>query len=113
MTTAYYDLVNSTALLLVELTAYALRAEELRDLAEGLYDSYHRLAENVVRILLEASERDLRIPLEEVARLAVAGLNGVVLSYLVHGDRGRSRRDIENLVDSLTAVAVGALDPAR
>ena len=93
----------STALLLVELTAYALRHEQLRDLAEGLYDSYQRLAEDVVRILLAASDRELRIPLEEVARLAVAGLNGVVLSFLVHGDHDRSRRDVENLVASLTA----------
>jgi AcrR family transcriptional regulator len=97
----------STALLLVELTAYALRHDELRDLAEGLYDNYQRLAEDVVGILIAASDRELRIPLEEVARLAVAGLNGVVLSYLVHGDRDRSRRDLENLVASLTAVAVG------
>lgn len=103
----------STALLLVELTAYALRDDELRDLAGGLYDSYHGLAEDVVRILLTRSDRELRIPLEEVARLAVAGLNGVVLSFLVHRDRGRSRRDVENLVDSLTAVAVGALDAPR
>ena len=99
----------STALLLVELTAYALRHEELRDLAEGLYDSYQRLAEDVVRILLAASDRELQIPLEEVARLAVAGLNGVVLSYLVHGDRDRSRRDLENLVASLTAIGVGTV----
>ena len=99
----------STALLLVELTAYALRHEQLRDLAEGLYDSYHRLAEDVVGTWIAASDRELRIPLEEVARLAVAGLNGVVLSYLVHGDRDRSRRDLENLVASLTAVAVGPI----
>jgi AcrR family transcriptional regulator len=97
----------STALLLVELTAYALRHDELRDLAEGLYDNYQRLAEDVVGALIAASDRELRIPLEEVARLAVAGLNGVVLSYLVHGHRDRSRRDLENLVASLTAVAVG------
>jgi hypothetical protein len=91
----------STALLLVELIAYALPDDELRDLAEGLYDSYQGLAEHVVRILVTRSGRELRIPLEEVARLAVAGLNGVVLSFLVHGDQGRSRRDIENLVDLL------------
>jgi AcrR family transcriptional regulator len=99
----------STALLLVELTAYALRHDELRDLAEGLYDTYQRLAENVVQVLLENSDRELRIPVEEVARLAVAGLNGVVLSFLVHGDRDRARRDVENLVDSLTATAVGTI----
>jgi AcrR family transcriptional regulator len=99
----------STALLLVELTAYALRHDELRDLAEGLYDNYQRLAEDVVGALIAASDRELRIPLEEVARLAVAGLNGVVLSYLVHGDRDRSRRDLENLVASLTAVGVGTV----
>ena len=97
----------STALLLVELTAYALRDPDLRDLAEGLYDSYHRLAENAVGVLVERSGEALRIPVEQVARLVVAGLNGLALDFLVHGDRERSRRDLENLVDSLTAVAVG------
>jgi AcrR family transcriptional regulator len=97
----------ATALLLVELTACALRDPDLRDLAQGLYASYHRLAEDSVAVLVERSDRELRVPLDEVARLVVAGMNGLVLSFLVHGDRARSRRDLENLVDSLTAVAVG------
>jgi AcrR family transcriptional regulator len=100
---------SATALLLIELTAYALRDPDLRDLAEGLHGSYHRLAENAVGVLVERSDAELRIPVEEVARLAVGGLNGLVLSFLVHGDRERSRRDLENLVDSLTLVAVGAV----
>jgi AcrR family transcriptional regulator len=107
---AVWDVVEadrSTALLLVELTAYALRDPDLRDLAEGLYDSYQQLAENAVGVLVERSNQELRIPVDQVARLVVAGLNGLVLSFLVHGDRERSRRDLENLVDSLTAVAVG------
>jgi AcrR family transcriptional regulator len=97
----------STALLLVELTAYALRDPDLRDLAKGLHDSYQRLAENAVGVLVERSDQELRIPVEQVARLVVSGLNGLVLSFLVHGDREQSRRDLENLVDSLTAIAVG------
>jgi AcrR family transcriptional regulator len=99
----------STALLLVELTAHALRDDELRDLAEGLYDNYQRLAEDAVRTLLARSERGPRIPLEEIARLSVAGLNGLVLSFLVHRDRDRSKRDLANLIDSLVAVAVGTV----
>src|SRR5262245_21963583 len=112
---AAWDLAETdaaTALLLVELTTYALRDPELRDLAVGLYASYQRLAEDAIRTLLERSEYgygDLRVPLEEVARLAVGGFNGLVLSYLVHGDRERSRRDIQNLVESLVAIAVGEL----
>jgi AcrR family transcriptional regulator len=107
---AVWDIVaadTSTALLLVELTTTALRDPDLRDLADGLYDSYHRLAENAVRTIVERSRRELRIPVEEVARLAVGGLNGLVLSYLVHRDGDRARRDIENLGYALTAVAVG------
>jgi AcrR family transcriptional regulator len=100
---------RSTALLLVELTTYALRDDDLRDLAVDLYESYQRLAEDTVRTLVERSDRELRVPLEEVARLAVAGFNGVVMSYLVQGDREKSRRDLANLADSLTAVAVGEL----
>src|SRR3954453_21107704 len=107
---AVWDIVeadSATALLLVELTTYALRDPELRDLAEGLYDSYHRLAEDAVRTLVERSDEELRIPIEEVARVVVAGLNGLVLSFLVHGDRDGARRDVVTLVASLTAVAVG------
>src|SRR4051795_2458047 len=110
---AAWDLAEtdaSTALLLVELTTYALRHPELRDLAVGLYDSYHRLAEDAIGTLLDRSEygpEDLRVPLDETARLAVAGFNGVVMSFLVHGDRERSRRDLQNLVDGLVVITVG------
>lgn len=98
---------SSTALLLVELTTTALRDPDLRDLAEGLYDSYHRLAEDAARTIVERSDRELRVSVEEVARLAVGGLNGIVLSFLVHRDGDRARRDVENLAYALTAVAVG------
>lgn len=97
----------STALLLVELTTYALREPELRDLAEGLYDSYHRLAEDAVATLVERSDQELRIPVEQVARLVVAGVNGLVMSFLVHRDAAQARRDLDSLVDALTTVAVG------
>jgi AcrR family transcriptional regulator len=110
---AAWDLAEedaATALLLVELTTYALRDPELRDLAVGLYDSYQELAENAIATLLERSEYDeLRVPIEDVASLAVAGFNGIVLSFLVHGDRARSRRDLEHLVQALVAIAVGEL----
>ncbi len=110
---AVWDMVEeetSTALLLVELTAYALRDPDLRDLAEGLYDSYQRLAEDATRTILARTDRELRVPVEEVARFVVATLNGLVLSYLVRGDREQSRRDLENVVDAITAVAVGPAD---
>jgi AcrR family transcriptional regulator len=97
-----------TALLLVELTTFALRDPELRDLAVGLYEAYDRLAEQAVRALYARAVLDEpRLPAEEVARVAVAGLNGLVMSLLVHGDRERSRRDLGNLVDSLVLLAVG------
>jgi TetR/AcrR family transcriptional regulator, regulator of biofilm formation and stress response len=103
----------ATALLMVELTAYALRDPELRDLAEGLYDSYQRLAaEEAMRTLVARSDRDLRIPIEEMGRVIVAGFNGLVMSFLVHGDRERGQRDLERLIDSLTAVAVGSTSPS-
>jgi hypothetical protein len=65
------------------------------------------IAENAVRTIIERSNRELRVSVEEVARLAVGGLNGIVLSFLVHRDDDRARRDIENLAHALIAVAVG------
>src|SRR3954452_17239262 len=113
---AAWDLAETdaaTALLLVELTTYALRDPDLRDLAVDLYDSYHQLAEDAIRTLVERSDYgidEMRVPVDEVARLAVAGFNGAVMSFLVHGDRERSRRDLQNLVVALVAIAVGELD---
>jgi AcrR family transcriptional regulator len=95
------------ALLLLELTVYALREPDLKDVAERLYESYQGLAERAGTALTERSQREQRLPVDEVARLAVAALNGLAISHLVHGDRERSRRDLDNLVDALTAVAVG------
>jgi AcrR family transcriptional regulator len=94
------------ALLLLELTVYALREPDLKDVAERLYESYQDLAERAVTALTERAEREPRLPVDEIGRLAVAGLNGLALSHMVHSDRERSRRDLGNLVDALTAVAM-------
>jgi hypothetical protein len=55
----------------------------------------------------KSSDQDGPVP--EIAQLAVAGMNGVVLSFLVHRDPDRARRDVENLVYALTALAVGSV----
>ena len=94
------------ALLLLELTVYALREPDLKDVAERLYASYQDLAERAVTALTERAERERRLPVDEIGRLAVAGLNGLAISHMVHDDRERSRRDLDNLVDALTAVAM-------
>ncbi len=94
------------ALLLLELTVYALREPDLKDVAERLYASYQDLAERAVTALTERAERDRRLPVDEIGRLAVAGLNGLAISHMVHDDRERSRRDLDNLVDALTGVAM-------
>jgi AcrR family transcriptional regulator len=94
------------ALLLLELTAYALREPDLNDLAARLYESYQGLAERAVAALAERADSELRLPVEDVARLVVAGINGLAMSYLVHGDRARSRQDLGHLVEALTAMAV-------
>jgi AcrR family transcriptional regulator len=93
------------ALLVIELTIYALRDPELRDLAVGLHDSYQRAGEVAAAALRKRADREFAVTAQETTAVTVAGVNGLVLSFLTHGDDQRAQRDVKNLIAAVAALA--------
>ncbi|TDZ76888.1 TetR/AcrR family transcriptional regulator [Mycobacteroides salmoniphilum] len=102
--TDFWSLVEADEaiqLVLYELTLYCLRRPASRGLAERQYERYTAtVREAFFSAFADAGEMS-EVVIAEISRLAVAGLDGLILQYLIHRDRDRSRTDLQNLEHSL------------
>ena len=92
-----------------ELVIESLRRAEERAEVRALYAAY---VSSCARALGKAAARSgetLAVPAEQLARLIVVALEGLVMLFLAEGDGTRCRDDLDVLADALTAVATGAL----
>jgi len=104
---AFWSLVEETPGLQTmqyELTIGALRAGE-DALARSQYDAYVAVAEDVFTAAAESADERAALPLGELARFVVAGLDGLILQHLAHPDLRRSRRQVQLLVHSAIELA--------
>ena len=93
-----------------ELTTHALRSAGHERLANWQYQRY---SENVARWCEEAAARageQCAVPVEQLARLVVAGLDGLILQHLCDPDDHRSAQDLEALIKM--AVSLASIQPA-
>jgi TetR/AcrR family transcriptional regulator, regulator of biofilm formation and stress response len=84
-----------------ELTLWALRTPGMADLARRQYGLY---VEVLTAIWSEAAARagfTPAIPADQLARLHLAGVDGLILQYLTLGDAERARADLAALVGQL------------
>ncbi|PRX49960.1 TetR family transcriptional regulator [Prauserella shujinwangii] len=88
-----------------ELTTHALRQPGLAGLAEWQYTRYCEVVEAALREAGRDADRP-PVPLPQLARLLVAGVDGVILQFVVHRDVGRARQDVRNLLAALRATAL-------
>lgn len=79
-----------------ELTLYCLRRPEMRWLAQRQYDRYCAVVAESLDAVTDTALRS-----GEFARLIVAGVDGIIIQFLVHQDRERAQHDIENLALAL------------
>ncbi len=92
-------------LLQYELTVHALRTPGLEDLARWQYERY---TDVVVGWLEESSRRAGEVsPVDyrRLARLLVAGIDGLILQFVVHPGTHRGRDDVEELIAMIIAHA--------
>ncbi|WP_329614314.1 TetR/AcrR family transcriptional regulator [Streptomyces brevispora] len=73
-------------LVLYELTVVALRSPELNDLPAQQYERYFSIMEQFLRDVAERWNITWTRPVERLARFAVAGIDGLGLSWLVTRD---------------------------
>jgi AcrR family transcriptional regulator len=110
---AFWGLVENTPGLQTmqyELTLSALRGN--RDLARAQYEEYVGVAEKVFRRAAKNSGERPAVPVGELARFVVAGLDGLILQHLSDPDVRRSRRQVRHLVRSAVRLA-GISDQRR
>ncbi|GAB2846213.1 hypothetical protein GCM10027277_13120 [Pseudoduganella ginsengisoli] len=91
-----------------ELTLYTLRNAEARDLARFQYDAYCRLYEDAFRQGLGLAADAAAPHLADLARFVVAGMDGLILQYLVDPDEARSERGLNQLIKATQALADSA-----
>jgi AcrR family transcriptional regulator len=103
---AFWGLVEETPGLQTmqyELTLTALRSAS--QLARAQYDEYVAVAESLFRQALKRSGERPAVPIRDVARFVVAGLDGLILQHLSDPDVRRSRRQVRHLVRAAVQLA--------
>ncbi|GEE02916.1 putative transcriptional regulator, TetR family protein [Gordonia spumicola] len=92
-------------LLQYELVTHALRTPGLQDLPRRQYDLY---VDTVTRWFTAAAERSgetAAVEYDQLARLLVGGIDGLLLQSVVAPDADRSAADLERVIDMVVAVA--------
>jgi AcrR family transcriptional regulator len=87
-----------------ELTTYALRTAGLEELARWQYERYT----DVVAGWLQRAATP--VDARRLARLVIAGIDGLILQYVVNPDPDRGREDVEAMIAMITHHA--AMRPA-
>lgn len=90
-----------------ELTLYALRNPASAWLAQQQYDGYCAVVEELLEAGFREAGETSALPFVELARFIVAGLDGLILQFISKRDSVRARRDLENLVAAVLALAQG------
>jgi AcrR family transcriptional regulator len=94
---------------LQELVHYAMRTPGLERLAQAQYEAYRVGVTRVIEHGAAAAGVTWTVPVDEVARLAVAFTDGVTLAWLADRDTEAAERVLDFAADSLAALAVPAL----
>ena len=91
-----------------ELTIWALRTEGMANVARRQYELYLQvLTENWNEAAARAGVT-LAIPADQLARLFLAGADGLILQYLTLGDSEQTRADLERFVGQMVRYATGS-----
>ena len=90
-----------------ELTLYALRNPTSAWLAQQQYDGYCAVVEILFAEALASSDEKSAVPLPELARFVVAGIDGFILQFISAPDPARARRDLVHLVNAVVALVRG------
>ncbi|WP_170323551.1 TetR/AcrR family transcriptional regulator [Cryptosporangium phraense] len=85
----------------LEVTLYAVRTGLTRELARWQSDRIQLWAGKTAAL----SSWNLRIPVDQVARLVMAMLDGLLLQYLADPDPGRAADDLRHAAQAVAAVA--------
>jgi AcrR family transcriptional regulator len=81
-----------------ELTTYALRTAGLEDLARWQYKRYTDVVAGWLQRAAPRGGEENAFDSRQLARLVVAGVDGLIMQYVVNPDPDRGRDDIEAMI---------------
>ena len=87
-----------------ELFVHALRTPDLHDLARRQIDGYTRIVADWCQRAAGNAREVCSVQIDTLASAVVGNVMGIVLSYLSHQDRDRSRRDLQVVIEMLVAL---------
>lgn len=87
-----------------ELTVYSLRAAGQEELARWQYERYAAVIAEWCRLAASNAGETCPIPFEKLARIILAGMDGLVLQHVCDRDQKRSREDLETLIEAVVAL---------
>jgi AcrR family transcriptional regulator len=90
-----------------ELTLYSLRHPESAWIARQQYDGYSAVVETLLQHLFETTHQSCAIPVSELARFIIGGVDGLILQFISDRDTARARRDLDHLLAATIALAEG------
>ncbi|MFB7866006.1 TetR/AcrR family transcriptional regulator [Streptomyces sp. NPDC056069] len=94
-------------MLTYELTQYALREEGFEHLARAQYEQYVASAAVLVEQVCVLREVTPKVPVELLARVLAATIDGLTLQYLVLGDERAAADLLDTTADHLVALIEG------
>ncbi|WP_448221700.1 TetR/AcrR family transcriptional regulator [Gordonia iterans] len=88
-----------------ELTTYALREPGQQDLARWQYASYTATIAGWCRDAAESAGEECAISFEQLGRIIVASIDGLILQYVCDPDDRRAESDLDTVIDMLVTLA--------
>ena len=107
--TAYWQFVEEAPEIQIvqyELSLYALRNPQAAERTGLQYDLYGELVQARCRQVFEALGYSCPMPLPDLARFIIAGIDGLILQYLSNRDTERAMHDLLYLVTATVALVV-------
>jgi len=90
-----------------ELTMWALRTPGMAEVARRQYELYVEVLTTTWTEAASHSRVTLAVPADQLARLFLAGADGLILQYLTLGDPERVEADLDALIRQLVRYATG------
>lgn len=88
-----------------ELVTHALRSPELESLSRWQYERYFEVVADWCREAADRAHETSAVPVERLARVVIAGIDGLILQQVIAPDTQRSAADLEVLIDMVVGMA--------
>ncbi|GHF00466.1 putative transcriptional regulator, TetR family protein [Amycolatopsis deserti] len=88
-----------------ELTTYALRAAGQESLARWQYERYGGVVAEWCRQAAGRAGETCAVPFDQLARVIVAGIDGLILQHVCDPDDARSRGDLDVMIETWVSLA--------